>query len=321
MRKVLVTGDFDIAAGTFPDDVDLIHIHYPVDEQALIGVLPHVHGYILGGPEYLSADLIEIATQLKSVVVMGTGTSSFVDVAYATEKGIQLAKVPDMNIPAVADFTMAMITASLARVFESVEKVKTGDAWLQTPRRSWRNLKVGFVGMGAIAGEVAGQLRTRGCTTIRYWSRSRKIGLERSLGLHPASIVSMVGTVDVLCIHLTGCAETYNLIDETILANASPELKILNLSNPKIICPVALKNYLCANDAAFCLMDGYYNEWVRNKGQSCDSYGLLSLPTKNLVATSHLAAMEQDSVNNIFGRAVRILEGISQPEKFMGCGI
>ncbi|UZE86873.1 NAD(P)-dependent oxidoreductase [Pseudomonas viciae] len=308
MRKVLVTGDFDVGGHLFPDDVEVVHIRCPVDEQQIMDVLPYVHDYILGGPEYLSSHLMEVAVRLENVVVMGTSISSFVDMECATKKGIKLANTPSMNVQAVTEFTLAMITVSLAKVFESVENVKEGAGWIQTPRLSLSKLRVGFVGMGAIASEMAHQLHLRECTTMYYWSRSRRVGLETSLGLRYATLVEMVNTVDILCIHLKGCAETYNLIDEFILAGASTKLKILNMSNPKIICPAALKKYLQNNADAFCFIDGYYNEWVDNKGQHSDPYGLLSLPAKNLVVTSHLAGQEQEVVNSIFMQAKRTLE-------------
>ncbi len=234
MRKLLVTGDFDIDKAVFPDSIELIHIRRPIDERQILEVLPDVHDYILGGPEYLSAELIEAATRLENIVVMGTGTSSFVDVQCVTDKGIKLANTPNLNVQAVAEFTLAMIVLCSARVFESAEGVKAGNAWIQTPRRSLLNLKVGFVGMGSIAGEVAYQLHMRGSENMCYWSRNRKESLEKSLGLQYTSLGDLVNTVDVLCIHLSGCAETFNLIDESVLARASTELMILNLSNPKL---------------------------------------------------------------------------------------
>ena len=309
MRKLLVTGDFDIGEGVFPDSVELLHIRCPVDEQQIMDILPGVHDYILGGPEYLSARLIDIATKLEHVVVMGTGTSSFVDVEYAKKKGIRLSNTPYMNAHVVTEFTLAMITVSLARIFESIEGVKEGSRWLQTPRRSLSSLGIGFVGMGAIGTEIAQQLQKRGCKDLHYWSRTRKLELEASLNLKYSSLIRMVAEVDILCVHIAGGSETRHLIDEVVLKRANPKLMIFNMSSPGIICPVALKGYLQSNTGASCFIDGYYNEWTDNKGHCHDVHGLLSLPTTNLVATSHLAGQEQQTVKNIFTCAViKVLE-------------
>jgi glyoxylate reductase len=304
MRKVLVTGDFDIGSAVFPDDIELLHIRCPVDEQQILDALPDVHDYILGGPEYLSARLIDGAPRLKNVVVMGTGTAGFVDIEYATKKGIRVTNTPHMNVQAVTEFTLAMITICQAKVLESIESVREGSRWIQTPRPSISNLSIGFVGMGAIGSEMANQLHLRGCSSMQYWSRTRKPQLEASLNLKYKSLIDIVSAVDVLCIHLASCPETRYLIDEIVLKSANPALMIFNMSSSRIICPVALKNYLRSHPDAFCFIDGYYNEWVDNKGQCEDPHELLSLPIKNFVVTSHLAAQEQGAISNIFAKAV-----------------
>jgi glyoxylate reductase len=309
LRKVLVTGDFSIGNNVFPEDFELIHIRCPVDEQQILDVLPEVQDYILGGPEYLSPRLLDGASRLENVVVMGTSIASFVDIEYATKKGIRLANTPDMNIQAVVEFALAMIIASLAKVFESIQGVKEGTHWLQTPRRSLSTLNIGFIGMGAIGSVMAQQLHLRGCRNMQYWSRNRKEELEESLGLQFNSVASIVSTVDILCIHVTSCKETRHLIDEAVLQSTSPTLSIFNFSSPTIIHPGALKEFLLGNSGAFCFIDGYYNEWIDNKGQYDDAHGLLSLPSDKLVVTSHLAAQEQETINKIFARAAtRIIE-------------
>lgn len=309
LRKVLVTGNFAIGDGVFPKGYELIHIRCPANEQQILEVLPDVQDYILGGPEYLSADVIDCATRLENLVVMGTGTASFVDIDYATKKGIRITNTPHMNIHAVVEFTLAMMTTCMANVFESVERVKDGSQWIQKPWRSLPTLSFGFLGMGGIASEMARQLHSRGCNNISYWSRTRKTELESSLGIRFEPLDRMVTSVDVLCILITSCAETQHLINAVICAKASPRLKIFNLSDSNVICPVALKQYLLDNPDAFCFMDGYYNEWVRNQGLSNDPHGLLHLPRKSLVATSHLAAQEQETIDKMFVYAVsRVVE-------------
>ncbi|WP_191622610.1 NAD(P)-dependent oxidoreductase [Pseudomonas sp. Tul1A2] len=303
MRKVLITGDFDVPPDAFPQDFELIHIRRPRDLQQIIEVLPDVEDYILGGPEYLSATVIDAARDLENLVVMGTGTSSFVDVAYASERGIRIFNTPHLNVGAVVEFTLAMITVCTARVFESIAGVKQGGQWLQTPRPALSSLKIGIVGLGAIGKALARQLKQRGCEQVCYWSRSRDLPLEASLELEYKSLESLVSEVDVVCIHMTYSEQTHSLFDSGLLNRLRPDATIFNLSNPKIICPVALRTFLVTHPDAFCLIDGYYHEWVENRGEAEDPFGLLSLPARNLAVTSHLAAQEQQVVAEIFAQA------------------
>lgn len=313
VRKVLITGDFDIPPDAFPKSFQLIHIRRPRDTQQIIDVLSEVDDYILGGPEYFSASMIDAALALENLVVMGTGTSSFVDVDYATERGIRIFNTPYLNFGAVVEFTLAMMTVCTARVFESIVGVKKGGQWLQTPRPPMTGLKVGIVGLGAIGKALARELKNRGCEQVCYWSRSRDLQLEAGLGVEYKSLESLVSHVDIVCIHMTYSAETHALFDSALLDRLRPAGTIFNLSNPKIICPVALRHFLITHPDAFCLIDGYYHEWVDNKGEADDPYGLLSLPARNLVVTSHLAAQEQQVVGEIFAQAAaRVCQLVTQ---------
>lgn len=303
VRKVLITGDFEIALDAFPQSFQWIHIRRPRDAQQIIDVLAEVDDYILGGPEYFSASMIDAAVSLENLVVMGTGTSSFVDVDYAIERGIRIFNTPHLNFGAVVEFTLAMITVCTARVFESVVGVKEGGQWLQTPRPPITGLKVGIVGLGVIGKALARELKHRGCEQVCYWSRTRDLQLEAGLGIDYMSIESLVSYTDIVCIHMTYNAETHALFDSALLNRLRPTSMIFNLSNPRIICPIALRHFLTTHPDAFCFIDGFYNEWIDNKGSADDPYRLLPLSARNLVVTSHLAAQEEQVVGEIFAQA------------------
>lgn len=308
MRTVLITGDFDVPEGAVPADIKVIHLRTLVNEQSIREVLPLVQGYIVGGPEYVSSELLSVATELKHVVVMGTGTASFVDIDAAIQRGIRVTNTPGLNVEAVVEFTLAMMTACAAGVFESVECVKEGSRWPQTVRPSVSTQSIGIVGMGNIGQKIAKALSEKGCRQLHYWSRHRKIEAEVSLGLNYLSLSELVRTVDCLFIHIAGCEDTYGIIDEIVLEGAKPNLSIYNISSPYIVCADALRKHLLSKPAAFCFIDGYYNEGEENSGVVGDSYQLLKLPCRNLVVTSHLAGQEAVALQSMLLHAVAALD-------------
>ncbi|MEB0207516.1 NAD(P)-dependent oxidoreductase [Pseudomonas sp. CCC3.1] len=307
MKTVLVTGDFDIPEGALPPDIKLIHLRTLVNEHSIREALPFVQGYIVGGPEYVSSELLSMATELKHLVVMGTGTASFVDIEAATQRGIRVSNTPGLNVQAVVEFTLAMMTVCTAGVFESIECVKDGSRWPQTVRPSIADQSIGIIGMGNIGQALAKEFHIKGCRQLYYWSRQRKYAAELELGLNYTSIKDMVKTVKYLFIHIAGCDETYRLIDADVLDKSKSDLSIFNMSSPKIICSVALRKYLINNPEAFCFIDGYYNEWISNAGVLGDPYKLLELPFGSLVATSHLSALRKDALKNILISAIATL--------------
>lgn len=68
--------------------------------------------------------------------------------------------------------------------------------------------------------------------------------------------------------------------------------------------PQALRLALEGGDLAFAYMDGYYREWVANRGTSDDPEGLLTLGPQKFVATSHVAALTHQALGAILRHAV-----------------
>lgn len=303
MRKLLITGDFDVPKILFPMHYEIIHINKPVNHDQIKKNLAGVTDYILGGPEYLPSEMIDCAKELKNLVVMGTGTSSFVDLSYALAKNIRVENIPNLNTKAVIEFTVPMIMNCLSDIFKNIEFVRLGTEWIQTPRTSLKDTKIGIVGLGDIGSLLAEQLHHKECTNIFYWSRNRKLELESKFGLKYQDLQNMVQEMDIICIHVRSTNDTKHLFNSEILSRASSKLKIINMSNPNIICPVALKQFLLRDGSNFCVIDGYYQEWEFNKGISNDPFGLLGLGPSKFIATSHIAAQEFQTVKAIFLQA------------------
>jgi hypothetical protein len=57
------------------------------DEAKVRDLVAEATHYILGGPEYLSDGILKAAPRPRMACVMGTGTSSFIDVAAACARG------------------------------------------------------------------------------------------------------------------------------------------------------------------------------------------------------------------------------------------
>jgi hypothetical protein len=49
MTKILITGDFSVDGGLFPEGYEVIHLSSPKDEHEIATLLPTIEHYILGG--------------------------------------------------------------------------------------------------------------------------------------------------------------------------------------------------------------------------------------------------------------------------------
>jgi lactate dehydrogenase-like 2-hydroxyacid dehydrogenase len=312
-KKILVTGDFDLVPEATLN-FDVVHLRTPRNHEDVIAKLAGCWGYVLGGPEYLSADIIAKVPALQHVAVMGTGTSSFVDQTAALRAGLQVHNTPSINAAAVGEFTQSLLVASLANLFASVENLKTGASWYQTPRIGLADASIGFLGMGSISQNMVARLSETKSTRLSYFSRTRRYDLEEKFNLFFKPLKTLLHEVDAVCIHVTYSDQTHHMISTDELASAHPSIRLLNLSHPQIIDPAALKSFLAAHLDSFCFLDGYYREWIENLGVNHDPYGLLELGPAKFVAASHIAAQEKSTVQRILEKALQVLTA-QIPEK------
>ena len=128
-------------------------------------------GYILGGLEKVTEEIIESATELKAISFTGTGWKGFIPGwEYATQKGIAISNAPSANAAEVAEWAVAAMLAMQRNLFELGPK---GDTSFTTVK-SLMQLEVGVVGLGNIGREFAERAQGLKARKVSYWSRTKK---------------------------------------------------------------------------------------------------------------------------------------------------
>ncbi len=298
--KLLITGDFDIPPDLVSDQ--LVHLRVPLNDQNIIEHLQGATQYIIGGPEYLDDRIMTYASDLRHVVVMGTGTNSFVDMAAAASRGIAVDNTPGINADAVAEFALGLVISNLANCFLSHNDLLNG-GWYQKPHKTLSESRVGIIGLGDIGARLAQKIHAVSGAEVSYFSRTRKPDLENEHGLTFMDAAGLMQTSDAVILCLTYTPDTHKMVNAELLSHAKDGMALLNFSNPLVIDPVALKDGLISGKPQFAYFDGYYNEWVKNTGQKNDEHGLLGLGPDKFVATSHIAAQSHAVIGKILKQA------------------
>lgn len=299
-KKILLSGDFDLPVEHAGQNV--VHLRIPKDNADIIRHLPGITHYIVGGPEYVDDHIMSRAPDLRHLVVMGTGTASFVDVHAAQARNILVENTPGINAEAVAEFALGAVIFNLANSFHSQADLLRG-GWYQRPHKTLSEVNIGIIGMGNIGQRLARKIRALSSSGIAYFSRSRKISLEKECGIKFHDMPALVASSDVVILCVTYGEDTHQIVNSDVLGKAKPGVMIFNFSNPKTIDPVSLKSNLESGRVSFAFYDGYYNEWINNSGISGDQHGLLALGPDKFVATSHIAAQAYGVINDILALA------------------
>lgn len=309
-KKLLITGDFDLPKQIDSQQLEVLHLRKISSLRELKEILPYVHGYILGGPEYISEDLFKIAKNLNVIILLGTGVASFIDENAADNFAVRVFNIPGINADAVSEFALGMMIVHNSNAFYSQRSMQDGLDWYQSPRKKFEDLHIGLVGMGNIGKSLFSRLKQIGCKNIVYHSRFEKSELFEQCGLKYLPLESLVSQSDMVVVQISYNCSSHHIFSEKIFKKFNREARLLCFSNPKIIDHEALKQALIKEQLRFAYMDGYYNEWIACNGQKKDPLGLLSLPADKFIATSHIAAQEKQAIKNMLDQALNKLEFI-----------
>lgn len=167
-------------------------------EEQLIEKIKGKVGYILGGIEHVTDKVINAADALKVICFTGSDWRSFIPAhAAATKKGIAIANAPGANSYAVAEYTLALMLSMTRNLFELG---RAGEKKFQTTK-TLRDQVVGIIGMGKIGTRVATNLNAIGVKKILYYSRERKLEVEKKIGATFVQLNDLLASSDIISFH------------------------------------------------------------------------------------------------------------------------
>jgi len=196
-------------------------------EDELVEALEGKEGYIIGGIESVTGDVIESAGELEAIVFTGAGYTEFIPGhETATEKGIAIANAPGGNSDAVAEYALTLLFSMSRGVFE-IGRVGESSFF---SANSLLQQTVGIVGMGRIGTILASKLTSLGVETI-YYSRNRKRHLEGGLGIEYASFDELFERADAVSLHVSEAAGE-NFVSEDQLDALGNDGLLVNAAYP-----------------------------------------------------------------------------------------
>lgn len=180
---------------------DIHRIENPnLSERELCEVIKGKVGYILGGVEQVTKNVIDSADKLKAISFTGAGYKEFIP-AYkeAKKKGILISAAPGGNADAVAEYCISLM---LMMSRDIINLGRTSGTSFKTTT-SIKNKTVGIVGLGRIGLLVATYLKAVGVKDILYCSKHRKYGLESGFGLKFVSKDDLLRRSHIVSIHVS----------------------------------------------------------------------------------------------------------------------
>ncbi len=127
-------------------------------------------GVVLNGHTYMTAGDLDAAPLLRRIVFLGTGASSYIDMAAAEAKGIAVETIRGYGDRAVGQHAIALALSALRQIAVMDREVRAG-CWEPRAGREFQDLTFGVVGLGGIGQATAALAAGLGFRVIG-WNRS-----------------------------------------------------------------------------------------------------------------------------------------------------
>ena len=246
---------------------------------------------------YLPTELVARCRDLRHIVFLGTGASSYMDIAAVVRLGIKVHTIKGYGDIAVAEHTMALIFACCRDIARMDRAVRRG-VWEPLESLELKGKTLGLIGLGGIGREVARIARGIGMQVIA-WNRTPRA----DAGVALVDLDALLSRADVISLHLALTDETRGFLDAERIARSKPGVIIVNTARGALV-----------EEAA--LVDGLKRCHIRHAG--LDVFHAEPLPPdhplaqlENVTLTAHAGFRTVEASMTLLRRAIDIVRRIA----------
>jgi glyoxylate reductase len=264
--KVLVTGTLPASALAQLGSADVQVVNGTKDRQAFLDAVRGAHALMTFVIDKVDDAVLDAAgPQLKVVANVAVGYDN-IDVPAVKRRGVLVTNTPDVLNGAVAELTWGMILAVTRRLGESERLVRAGGwhgwAFDFMTGMELAGKTLGIIGKGRIGRDVA---RRASAFDMRVVFGGREAGGD--VDGHPVmTIDDVLGTADVVSLHVPMRPDTRHLIDARAIGLMKPSAYLINTARGPVVDEAALAEALAVRRIAGAALDVFEREPVVHPG-------------------------------------------------------
>jgi D-3-phosphoglycerate dehydrogenase / 2-oxoglutarate reductase len=263
------------------------------DPKALVARLQGCVG-VFNFSVRLTRSVIEQCPALRTIVFLGTGVDSWVDVAAAEERGIRVRKVTGYGDRTIAEHTLALIFAAVRRIGNMDRQIRAG-TWRTDAMYELQGKTLGIIGLGGV-GRTLAQLATSLDLKVIGWNRSQ---VPADVHCRIMALDDVLAQADIVSLHLALNDQTRCIIDQRRLRLMKPGAVFVNTARGALVDESALTERLESGALAGAGLDVFAEEPLAR------THPLTRLD--NVVLTAHSAWMSPDAGRRLFRLGLNIM--------------
>jgi D-3-phosphoglycerate dehydrogenase / 2-oxoglutarate reductase len=253
---------------------------------------------------YLPTDVMADCRDLKHVVFLGTGASSYMDVAALERLGIAVHTIKGYGDTAVAEHTMALLFACCREIARMDRAVRHG-TWEPLEGMQLKDKTLGIIGLGGIGHEVARLARGIGMDVIA-WNRSARATPDVAM----VELDTLLARADVLSLHLALTEQTRGFLNGERIARSKRGVILVNTARGALVEESALLEALKRGHIRHAGLDVFHNEPLR------PAHPLAQMD--NVTLTAHAGFRTLEASMNLLRRAVDIVRELELSRPAVG---
>ena len=243
----------DLLADIGPGDRLIVHQGDP--SQTRLGQLLSEATVVLNGHTHMNEALLAAARNVRSIVFLGTGASSYIDLDAAARLGIRIRVVRNYGDRAVAEHTFGLLLAAARQVTRMDRGIRSG-TWSPIEGIELAGRTLGLVGLGGIGSEVARIAAVFGMKVLA-WNRS---GVPPGVPAEFVELDTLLRVSDAVSLHLALVAETIAFFEAKHLALMKPGVILVNTARGALIDEAALVAALMSGQIGHAALDVFATE-------------------------------------------------------------
>ena len=273
-------------------DFELNGFGRTLSEEEIISYLKDKDG-LIAGTEPLNENVFNNCKNLKVISRVGVGLNN-IDLESADKRNILILNTPDGPTNAVAELTLGLILNLLRHIGSADQNTKMGK-WEKKMGTLLLNKKIGIVGYGRIGKRLAELLRSFNCEIYVYDPFVSSIKENDTKCLN--SLDELLGSVDIVTLHLPYTKENHHLINESRLKLMKRGSFLINAARGGFIDEDALFDVLKNGCIAGAALDTFEKEPYEGRLRELDN--VILTPHIGSYARESRIQMETDAVINL----------------------
>lgn len=241
---------------------------------------------VLNGHTPMDATLLAACPCLKTIVFLGTGASSYVDLEAATARGIEVRTIKGYGDRTNAEHAFALILAA-SRNVASMDRTMRQGGWRTETGMELAGKRLGVIGVGGVGSQLIRLAHGFGME-VAAWNRSP---IATDLPCRSMALDDLLSSSDVVSLHLALNEHTRGMLGKAELSRLKQGAIFVNVARGALVDEAALIQALKTGHIRHAGLDVFVDEPLPA------DHPLRGL--SNVTLTAHAAFSSEESMSRL----------------------